>query len=366
MIESIVIIIGIAVIAVIGMSLYIRFVKKEDGEDKQEQQEQGSATDTGIDLERIAKWALISLLGVSFFVLWGSIMNKDWILMIIICTFYVLLLRMCIFKVEKVYVALLESYLIGRFLPELDEYDCQQPICKPKPEGLRIKWPWWTYETFKLDNQTLVIKLQEYPIRDGTVGLEGLITGRTTKESTTRAAEMTLEESQKRLLAKADQIIRDKLIVIDLEAALKMKGTITSAIFREMIKPIKVPDPKNPGKKVPRKLWGKPVPYAEDHYALEVFEVVINNIVPVEAIEKLRNEIQGEEFKSKQLEIYLARDKMIKNTYPNMPFDDRLKALQVWSKQTTRDIKTFEVADIAALVEIAEQMFFGKKEGGEK
>ncbi|MEA1926357.1 MAG: hypothetical protein U9M90_03935 [Patescibacteria group bacterium] len=372
MIESVSIITGIAVIAIICAFLYIKFVKKEKTEkkdrgDRQEQETEG----TRIDLEKIAKITFIILLVFSLFALWTATISKDRVLIAIVCVFYGLLLKRCIFRIPKVCMAFPDSFFLGRFLVKKDKSGCQIPIGPTKTEGLRIRWPWHDYIQHSRDLQLYIINNQKYQTKEGSVFIKGIIRFRTTALLTYRADEMTLEERKQILGDKVDNIIIPSLIEKELKEVLGMKEKLTKEISKVLNAPAKVVNPRDPTNTelIEREpLFGKTPAYTEHAFASEILEINVSSIEPPPGVQEARDKISIERLKNEELELFLGKDKMIKETWTKMSDEQRAAVLQLFSGQEIRrDLKTFEVTNATELIKVAmETLFKGKREGGEK
>lgn len=309
-------------------------------------------------IEKIAKQVFVGSLLVAIIFFFIGVTINVWQLYLTTGVFILVAIRLSFFRVDKVHVAVPDSFFLGRFLPEADEYNCRIPIGPAKLEGLRLRWFWHKYAQYSRDLQLYRINNQKYQTEEGSVFVRGIVRYRTTSLLTYRAAEMTREERAQALGDKVDNIIIPLLFDQALKEALGMKETLTQKIIDELNAYAKVTDPDNPAETVARKpLYGRIPTYSENAFASEIIEVNISSIEPPQAVQEARDRISIERLKNEELELYLQKDAMIEKVYKDVAPEKRLQALQVWANQAKRDIRTFELSDLEMVGQIIQNVW---------
>ncbi len=229
-----------------------------------------------------------------------------------------LMVATLVFRVPAAYVAVVESLITGRFLPDSEnECGCSVPIRESVEEGLHLKWPWHKRHLFSREIRSLLIEDQRYDIKRGAVVLSGVVQYTISLITTYRVLAISKEDIERGMSAVIDQVLVSMLIQASLEEALQLKSNLREGILEAFNKQaeveVEVKEIEEGGsvrirkKIIPRTLFGKPVSVAEHRYAIQITDINIDQIDPVPELQAARSAVQVEELKIAQAEEKMKR-----------------------------------------------------------
>ncbi|HBI17521.1 MAG TPA: hypothetical protein DDY52_05265 [Candidatus Moranbacteria bacterium] len=333
----------------------------------------------------------------------------SWIILTIVITFFLIaLFRTIVFKVPDVYIGLPSDFFRGRIKRKKEEgYEMgdrskksgiyySMPIKSPYSEGVNFKPPWWSVKILSRNTETRTIEPREFPVgKGGTVIVSGVIQYRISSRSAYRYEEVNKTAIEKGLDSEIEQIIRGTLVDEDVDSAIKKTFEISDSLERlwkstdirtreekERSDELKVKKTEkgltaeedlelsqicNPRS---RDLFGTPVTYAEQSYGIEVLKAKIERVDPIKELKDARDAKQTEtyqkESQSTEFAHLLEKVTLLKATLPKISDAEAWEAIQVWQRQTTKDIKTIKVEGTDSLTGILAGLFAGGKKDDKK
>jgi len=301
-------------------------------------------------------------------------------ILLLACLFFIAVLGMTtIFRVKNIHIGIPSSLFSGRLKKEKDPDGHSIPIRKPYAEGLNYKWPWWSIEELPKEVNAWVIEKRKFPVgQGGTVIVSGVIQYRISAVAAYRYQEVSKKGIEEGLDAELEQIIRTTLTNENVDSAISKSNEISYTLWHKLTsKDIRTSE-ENPleqnidGKLAPidptpkiRTLWGNELSYAEHSYGIEILKAKIDTIDPDDNIKEARDNKQREEYEklsqSTEFQHILEKGILLKEKFPGIPDDEVWEAVQVWQKQTPKEIKTIRVKGADTLTGTLAALIGGKK-----
>jgi len=294
----------------------------------------------------------------------------EWYLFIFSVLFFAAALGfMCIFRVSDVHIAQLFDLFRGRFSKKSDGRGYSIPLREPLLEGLHLKKPWQWIKEVSRETRTKPIKAREFPVMGGgSVKISGVIQYRPSTKALYRYFEVDEEGIEKGLDSELDQMVSQILGQYPMEEAITRKKEVNAELWGRLTGTIVNPD-KPASERHERKLFGKAITYAEHSYGIEILKASIDVVEEASAeLKTARHEKQKElyekESQTTEFNHLRARMKELKQDFPGLDDNKVLEAIQIWQKQTKKEIREFQVTDLKALGEIVAGILAGI--GGKK
>ena len=301
-------------------------------------------------------------------------------ILLLACLFFIAVLGMTtIFRVKNIHIGIPSSLFSGRLKKEKDPDGHSIPIRKPYAEGLNYKWPWWSIEELPKEVNAWVIEKRKFPVgKGGTVIVSGVIQYRISAVAAYRYQEVSKKGIEEGLDAELEQIIRMTLTNETVDEAIRKSNEISYTLWHKLTSTDIRTSEENPlekdidGKFVPinptpktRTLWEKDLSYAEHSYGIEILKAKIDTIDPDENLKEARDSKQKEAYEkqsqSTEFKHLLQKAKMLKKQFPKIDEKEIWEAIQVWQKQTPKEIKTIRVEGTDTLTGILAALVGGKK-----
>ncbi len=263
------------------------------------------------------------------------------------------------FRVSNICVGLPWSIFSGRMKKnEKDAMGHSVPIHKPYTEGLNVKPPWWFVDEYSRELKTLPIDKNYQVKNSGTIIIKGTIQYRVSAIAAYRFAEVDEDGIKKGIISELDQIIGVFLLLGNIEKAIESREQISANLLKRFR------DPYRSETRLTRKLFGKELEYSEHSYGIEILKANIDVVEPAEDIRKERDKIKIEEYQREaekiEMENRLSRMAEIKNAFPSLSDAQVLEAVQVWTKQATKNIQDIRISDMDSILKFVGE-FFAKK-----
>jgi len=274
-----------------------------------------------------------------------------------------LFLSLSVFKIQDIYLGLPSSIFMGRFKAKKDSNGNSIPIREPYAEGIHFKWPWWSIKQFSREIKTLPIERKAYPVgTSGTVYLTGTIQYRPSPTTLYRLEEVDEDGINTGLFSELDQIVADKLGTDALETAVTRKTDISKDLL-EKLTGENISQSCNQQKT--RTLFNRTVTYAEHSYGIQIVKATITEIDLPPDLKLARDDEQKERYQKRsqttEWEHLIEKMEMMKKAFPDLKNELILEAMQIWQKQTTKNISEFKIPDLGSLADILKNMGIGGK-----
>lgn len=289
---------------------------------------------------------------------------------ILICSvlfFTVALASVTIIKIKDVHIGVPSSFFTGR-IRGVDENNYSIPIHTPYKEGMHIKYPWWSIQELSREIKSKPIEKRPFPVgKGGTIVVSGIIQYRISSLAAYRYLEVDEEGIQSGLDSELDQVIRTTLVDEDVDSVITKATEISNTLWEKLTScDIRTTEEQNLSNDIKERfINGKRVSYAEHSYGIEVVKAKIDTINPDEGLKEARDNKQKEVFEKESQTIefvhLIEKMNMLKKELPNISDKEALEAIQVWQKQTPKEVKTIRVEGTDTLTGILAGILGGRK-----
>ncbi|MEF3691861.1 MAG: SPFH domain-containing protein [Candidatus Moraniibacteriota bacterium] len=264
--------------------------------------------------------------------------------------FVAVLISTMIFKVKDVNIGVPSSFFTGRIERDTDGNNQSVPIHIPYKEGLHLKRPWWSIQELSREVKSKPIIKRPFPVgKGGTVIVSGIIQFRISALAAYRYLEVDEEGIQSGLDSELDQVIRTTLVDEDVDSVITKATEISNTLWEKLTSSdIRTTEEVELSLDVrERMIGGKKISYAEHSYGIEILKAKIDTINPDENLKEARDNKQKEVFEkesqSTEFQHLLEKAALLKEKFPNIPEKEIWEAIQVWQKQTPKEVKTIRV-----------------------
>lgn len=276
-----------------------------------------------------------------------------------------------IFKIKDVNIGVPSSFFSGRIRKDVDVNGHSTPIQIPYKEGLHFKFPWWSIQELSREVKSKPIEKRPYPVRKGgTVVVSGIIQYRISSLTAYRYLEVDEEGIQSGLDSELDQVIRTTLTDNDdddVDNVINKATEISNTLWEKLTSTdLRTSEEKQLSDIVKERiLGGRKVTYIEHSYGIEILKAKIDTINPDDNLKEARDNKQKELFEtqsqSTEFTHLLEKVSLLKKELPDISDKELWEAIQVWQKQTPKEIKTIRVEGTDTLTGILAGLIGGKK-----